>query len=249
MASRQAWSRFATATQPLAHRAFAQPTASSSALRHLSRGRPATPTLSQTVSSAPSTPILFVRLAHNIPRPRAPNRRIDEEPDEEPQEEIQSEFRQLSTDPAAAQAHNDEISAHRGLAPHYELTFTCKPCGTRSSHNVTKQGYHQGSVLITCPECRNRHIISDHLGIFGSVTGSGSTKGRTIEDIMREKGQLVKKGTLGEDGDIEFWEDGTTTDRSTRLAMEDVLLPRKNEKPAADKGDAPGSTFQSAGKS
>jgi mitochondrial protein import protein ZIM17 len=22
---------------------------------------------------------------------------------------------------------------------------------------------------------------------------------------MREKGQLVKKGTLGEDGDIEFW--------------------------------------------
>jgi mitochondrial protein import protein ZIM17 len=35
----------------------------------------------------------------------------------------------------------------------------------------------------------------------------------TIEDLMREKGQLVKKGTLSEDGDLEFWEDGTTTSR------------------------------------
>jgi hypothetical protein len=50
-------------------------------------------------------------------------------------------------------------------APAYELTFTCKPCLTRSSHRVSKQGYHHGSVLIMCPECKNRHIISDHLGV------------------------------------------------------------------------------------
>jgi protein import protein ZIM17 len=30
---------------------------------------------------------------------------------------------------------------------------------------------------------------------------------------MKEKGQLVKKGTLGVDGDIEFWDDGTETAR------------------------------------
>jgi len=47
----------------------------------------------------------------------------------------------------------------------YEMTFTCKPCSTRSTHKVSKQGYHFGSVLITCPECKNRHIISDHLGV------------------------------------------------------------------------------------
>jgi hypothetical protein len=45
------------------------------------------------------------------------------------------------------------------------MTFTCKPCNTRSSHRISKQGYHFGSVLITCPECKNRHIISDHLGV------------------------------------------------------------------------------------
>lgn len=49
--------------------------------------------------------------------------------------------------------------------PEYEMTFTCTPCSTRSSHRVSKQGYHKGSVLITCPECKNRHVISDHLGV------------------------------------------------------------------------------------
>lgn len=35
----------------------------------------------------------------------------------------------------------------------------------------------------------------------------------TIEDILREKGQLVKRGTLGTDGDLEFWDDGSMTVR------------------------------------
>lgn len=41
-------------------------------------------------------------------------------------------------------------------------------------------------------------MISDHLNIFGD-------RKITVEDLMREKGQLVKRGSLGEDGDIEFW--------------------------------------------
>ncbi|CAK7270873.1 hypothetical protein SEPCBS119000_004312 [Sporothrix epigloea] len=182
-----------------------------------------------TTAASPLLPIHFCRLAHNIPRPKPA--------------EI----------PATAEtSRSGSAESERSLAPHYELTFTCKPCGTRSSHKVTKQGYHQGTVLIACPACRNRHVISDHLGIFGDLTkGAGGSKGRTIEDILREKGQLVKKGTLGEEGDIEFWEDGTTTDRQTRLVAEDVVLPRRNGSSSQDKGDEkapPGSTFKSAGK-
>ena len=35
----------------------------------------------------------------------------------------------------------------------------------------------------------------------------------TIEDLMRQKGQLVKRGSLGEKGDVEFWDDGSQTER------------------------------------
>ena len=59
-------------------------------------------------------------------------------------------------------------------APAYELTFTCKPCKHRSTHTVTKQGYHKGTVLITCPECSNRHLISDNLKVgFSKPLGAG----------------------------------------------------------------------------
>ena len=104
--------------------------------------------------------------------------------------------------------------------PAYELTFTCKPCLHRSSHRVTKQGYHHGTVLISCPQCKNRHVISDHLRIFMDEKS-------TLEDILARKGddltKLLKKGKLGirqdsqvgneGEEDIEFWEDGTETRR------------------------------------
>ena len=54
--------------------------------------------------------------------------------------------------------------------PAYQLTFTCKPCSARSTHRISQHGYHRGTVLITCPGCKNRHVISDHLqvGLIGS---------------------------------------------------------------------------------
>lgn len=129
--------------------------------------------------------------------------------------------------------------------PTYELTFTCLPCGSRSAHHVSKQGYHHGSVLITCPSCRNRHVISDHLNIFGN-------RSLTVEDLMREKGRLVKRGTLGEDGDVEFWEDGSTTSREERQSdgNDPKPMPRSDDAAkaadAAGQADAPGSTFGKA---
>lgn len=82
----------------------------------------------------------------------------------------------------------------------YQITFTCKPCQTRSSHRMSKHGYHKGTVVINCPGCKNRHVISDHLKIFMDTR-------TTLEDILKEKGQTMLKGTL--EGDTEFWEDGT----------------------------------------
>ena len=110
------------------------------------------------------------------------------------------------------------------LQPAYQLTFTCKPCGHRSSHRVTKQGYHNGTVLIQCPGCKNRHVIADHLKVFLDQKS-------TLEDILKKQTQdgkpltsLIKKGQLGirhgsmvgneGEEDIEFWEDGTETEHN-----------------------------------
>ena len=84
--------------------------------------------------------------------------------------------------------------------PKYQVSFTCKPCGHRSTHRFSKHSYHKGTVLIQCPSCKIRHLFADHLKHFAD-------KSRTIEDMLREKGQLVKRGTVN--GDMEFWDDGT----------------------------------------
>lgn len=82
----------------------------------------------------------------------------------------------------------------------YQLTFTCKACGHRSQHNVSKQGYHNGTVLVTCPGCENRHLVADHLKIF-------SDKRITLEEILREKGIDIKKGRQLEGDTIEWLND------------------------------------------
>ncbi len=133
-------------------------------------------------------------------------------------------------------SHGDGGDA-AALAPHYELTFTCVPCGARSAHRVSKQGYHHGSVLVTCPACRNRHVVSDHLGVFGGGPA-------TLEELVAARGAIVKRGTLGEDGDVEFWEDGSATARGDRMRAEGVRpAPAPVSGPRDAGSAAPGSTF------
>ncbi|KAK1146408.1 hypothetical protein N8T08_003195 [Aspergillus melleus] len=107
---------------------------------------------------------------------------------------------------AARDAENEEQNRkRREEEPAYQLVFTCKPCGERSAHRVSKHGYHRGTVLIRCPKCQNRHVMSDHLNIFFD-------KKTTIEDLLAEKGAKVTKGYV--DGDMEFWDDGVAHKRS-----------------------------------
>lgn len=58
-----------------------------------------------------------------------------------------------------------QVEAYKAEQPSYQLTFTCAKCMERSSHRISKQGYHKGTVLVTCPKCKNKHLISDHLKV------------------------------------------------------------------------------------
>ena len=97
-------------------------------------------------------------------------------------------------------ANAEQNAARRAEEPAYRIVFTCKPCGERSDHQMSKHGYHKGTVLITCPSCSARHVISDHLGIFMDEKSS-------LEDILGTKGMRITKGVLNDD--LEIWEDGS----------------------------------------
>lgn len=70
------------------------------------------------------------------------------------------------------------------VTPMYQISFKCKRCDTPSTHKMSHQAYHGGTVLVQCPGCQNRHLIADHLKIF-------SDEPITIEDIMAKNGEKV----------------------------------------------------------
>ena len=78
---------------------------------------------------------------------------------------IRSESSSANTPKNNTSTQVPESRLEREQVPSYELTFTCNVCKTRSSHRLSKQGYHKGTVLISCPDCKNRHLISDHLKV------------------------------------------------------------------------------------
>ncbi|KAN0137061.1 DNL zinc finger domain containing protein [Lactarius tabidus] len=87
--------------------------------------------------------------------------------------------------------------------PRLSLTFTCTAgtCTTRSSHQFTKRAYERGIVLIECPGCKTRHLIADNLGWFKESTEDG--KLRNVEDLLRSRGESIRRGKLNPDGSIE----------------------------------------------
>jgi mitochondrial protein import protein ZIM17 len=70
------------------------------------------------------------------------------------------------------------------------LVFTCSKCDTRAAKTFSKQAYERGAVMIVCPGCGARHVISDNLDFFGY----GSAKEASIESE-------AKRVRLDGDGD------------------------------------------------
>ncbi|KAJ3523762.1 hypothetical protein NM688_g8670 [Phlebia brevispora] len=101
-------------------------------------------------------------------------------------------------------AQEDTQNTLQSQEPRLSLTFTCTvpDCGTRSTHEFTKRSYEKGIVIVECPGCHNRHLIADHLGWFKESMDEGKLK--TVEDLMRAKGEAVRRGRLHEGDVIEY---------------------------------------------
>lgn len=59
----------------------------------------------------------------------------------------------------------------------------------------TKKAYHHGVVIVRCESCDSLHLMADNLGWF-------EDGGVNIEELMRRKGQEVRK--IKADGLFQF---------------------------------------------
>ncbi len=62
--------------------------------------------------------------------------------------------------------------------------FTCDICKLRSVKRFNKASYEHGIVVVQCGGCGSKHLLADHLGWFDE-------KHKTIEDVLRERGDAV----------------------------------------------------------
>lgn len=69
--------------------------------------------------------------------------------------------------------------------------------------------------MIQCPECKNRHVVSDHFKIFSDLD-------ITIEDILKERGEEVVRGSLNDEGGSVEWFQGN----GIRVARKPPFVPK-----------------------
>lgn len=115
-------------------------------------------------------------LSHSVPRAVMPIARPKILLREPPRKVIAARLlhqilaRPFSTSPSIRQdptnTTSSETQPSRQEVPSYEMRFTCKKCMTPQIHRMSKQAYHHGTVLVTCPGCKNRHLIADHLKVI-----------------------------------------------------------------------------------
>ena len=59
-------------------------------------------------------------------------------------------------------------------------------------------------LILVSDSQERRHLIADHLGWFRFDTEDG--KNPTVEDILRFKGEKVRRGSLGGGGVVEYYD-------------------------------------------
>ena len=66
------------------------------------------------------------------------------------------------------------------------IVFTCSVCETRSAKKFSADSYERGVVVVTCPGCKNNHLIADNLGFFEDDRWD-------VEKLAAARGESVRR--------------------------------------------------------
>lgn len=99
--------------------------------------------------------------------------------------------------------------------------FTCKICETRTARTISKTSYTRGTVLVRCPGCKGLHLLADHLGFVDDNSV-------TAEELLAAKGEKVRKGAMGQAGDID--------ENTLNLTESDLAVLRSKTKALSAEG-------------
>ena len=71
------------------------------------------------------------------------------------------------------------------------IVYTCKPCGTRNSQEISRIAYKEGIVVSTCSNCKSSHLIADNTGKLDMAE-----YGKKIDTYLESKGETVQRLVL-----------------------------------------------------
>ncbi|OMJ13710.1 DNL-type zinc finger protein [Smittium culicis] len=115
-------------------------------------------------------------------------------------------------------SENKSQSIKSAVNDRFLIGFTCKVCKCRQYKTVSKRAYNHGVVLIKCDGCQNRHLFADNLGWFRDSK-------LTIEDLMKEQGEVVKKSA--DEGLFDYF--GVDSNDELYEALKDTLKKKSSE--------------------
>jgi len=102
-------------------------------------------------------------------------------------------FPQLQKRPCSSSSNPQQLGEVK--AEKMQLSYTCKVCNTRNVKVISKLSYTKGVVIVKCEGCKNNHLIADNLGWWPDL------QARNIEELLAERGEVVKRGIVHVDGD------------------------------------------------